>query len=155
MNLFFNQYCMIFHKRGADIEYEYIFECYKRLYQESCDKDGYIANFDIIFANAIEAKNKKQTSRIEVEYEDYYSPDSIQHKVLDKIVNEPYITKNKKIHKLSSFEKQRIKNTVVMGIAPFSSFSAFCKRNPNFKKYKDAYISDLSDEDLTGIEEDN
>ena len=129
---------MLFHKKGLDVENEYIFEAFSRLYQASYDKNGYLANFDSLFIPKI-SKFIKDHERIEIDYHSYYCPPVIQNKIIDNLVNEPYITIHPKtgnpvFHKLRDYQKNRIKNTVVLGVSPFSSFSAFCKKYPKFRE---------------------
>lgn len=139
---------MLFHKRGADVVDEYIIEGYRRLYANSCDKDGYSQDFDSILMNAMMERYRKKLQKIEIPYENFYCPDKVQLKILAQLVNEPYITFNQKTgnpvyHKLKSYEANTVKNTVVMGVSPWSSFSSFAKKNTNFAKYKDYYKDDL------------
>ncbi len=143
---------MIFHKSGADIEYEYIIECYNRIYNMSCDKDGYISSFDMLIGEKL--NNYMNHNRIiEIDYHNYYCPSTIEVEIADKVTREPYVTINPKTklpiyHKLDSFKRDRIKATVALGISPFSSFKSFCKRYPDFAKHIDEYEQYLDSDDI-------
>jgi len=142
---------MLFHIKGQDVVTEYILECYRRLYFESVDKTGSRANFDMLYAAAMLAKRQNVPNE-EIDYRKYYSPNSLQNKIINALVKEPYVTVNNKTgnfvcHKLRKHEAQVVMNSVYLGCSPFSSFSGFCRSNPEFKKYYHEYCSDLSEED--------
>lgn len=137
---------MIYHIKGQDIVSEYIMECYRRLYFNAVDKDSNRANFDLMYIKGDF-----------IDYNAYYCPDSIQKKIIENTLKEKYVTFHPKtgnpvFHKLTKNQTQTVSASVYLGCSPFSSFEVFCKRNPNFKKYINDYLSDLSADDTISAE---
>jgi hypothetical protein len=126
---------MIFHQYKNEIVNEYIFEGFRRLYANSVNKNGIIVNFDILYAKA----TKGDDNRLDIGYENYYSPPDLQTEILDKLVKEPYITPRGAIRYLKKHEQDSVRINTTLGCSPSSSKVRFSEKFDSFNKIKEEF----------------
>lgn len=130
---------MIYVNSSNEIIECYLIEAYRRVYSNSIDEFGNVGDYDILYNQ----KKKDNYGRIIIPYDDYYCPDRIQREILESLKKEPYIIRNYKTkHHLTTYEKQVLNNSFMLGCSPCCTFKTFKRMHPNIN-----FDLDINEED--------
>ena len=80
-----------------------------------------------------------------IDYNDYYCDGNVFHKIIDDLLDEPYVYNNGKMnkHKLRDYEKKSIRMNLYMGCSPNTSLMGF----------KEIHKNDINKEIFDNLEE--
>lgn len=123
----------------------YIYEGYRRLYASSIDKDGNVPNFEALRHDCVIHEKYNERHEMMIDYNDYYCDRDTLNKVINELLNEPYIYNNGKMnkHKLREYEKKSIRMNLYMGCSP----------NASLKGFKEMHKDDINKEVFDKLEE--
>ena len=126
------QYIIANYENYDSVEFYYIDECYRRMYAEAIGSDGVYSNYDKLMYDTIYVKHTKNFP-----YEAYYIEDNRMRQIIDEVCSLPYKKSKytKTLYKLPAWKKNRISNSVCLGISPLSTPQGMVMRHPESKKY--------------------